>query len=251
MFNKQEIKDGVKEYGKRWLFPDFTNKVTWLVVGAGVTILLTPTPLKVLFYNWVLDTANLNSVGHFTFADLKPDSADYIFGAVIIVAGLAHNILNRYFLYKEKTITEQPTEAFSPADKLLFEKFLAEFPSNSSSIHMLKHHDWGGSFNMDYLNDMEKFVTEWNTLEREFHSEELEEKRKSLWVVCDDFLTKLSLGAYQLHGPMYSCIPDLYRGTDNWPQHVDVKLKELSDLADQSWEMYRDFVQFGRKQFRC
>jgi hypothetical protein len=251
VFKKQEIKDLVKEYGTKYLFPDFTNKVTWLVVGAGATILLTPTPLKVIFYNWIIDTANLNSAGKFTLADLKPDSADYMIGAWIVVAGLAHNIAYRFLLFKEKTIQEPALENINPIDKALFEKFLAEFPSSSSSIHMLKTHDWGSAFNMKNLKELEEFVADWNTLEREFLNEELEDKRKKLWQACAQFDYKLSLGAYNLHSEIYSCIPDQYRGTDDWPEHVDDKLKELNDLADQCWDHYRAFVQFGRRQLNC
>jgi len=60
---------------KKWIFPDFSNKLTWLVGGAGVTILLTPTPIKQIFYNWLIDTFNMNSGEQYTLAELQLSTA--------------------------------------------------------------------------------------------------------------------------------------------------------------------------------
>ena len=58
MFSQIELKEIAL---KKLIFPDFSNKMTRVVVGLGATIVLTPVALKQLFYNWLVDTFNLNS----------------------------------------------------------------------------------------------------------------------------------------------------------------------------------------------
>ncbi|MBI6799380.1 hypothetical protein, partial [Pseudomonas syringae] len=85
MFTGKEIKSLALEYGRKWLFPDFTNKLTWFVAGVGGAIIVTPTPLKVIVYNWLIDTFNLNSGKKFSLAELVPEAADYWVGFGLIV----------------------------------------------------------------------------------------------------------------------------------------------------------------------
>lgn len=84
MFNRSEIKQFVIKYGKKWLFPDFTNKLTWLVAGTGATLLITPVALEHLLYNWLVETVNLNSGVPITFAELETGSVDYWVGFGLI-----------------------------------------------------------------------------------------------------------------------------------------------------------------------
>lgn len=249
MFAKSELKTLVLKYGKKFLFPDFTNKLTWFVAGVGGAIILTPTPLKLIIYNWLIDSTNLNSGSRFTLAELKPDAADYWVGAALITGALLHNVANRYLIYKEKQSSIPLTSGRSnQIDKGLFEKFLEDFPSNSGSINMLRQQNFSNSFNINRLVNLEKFVEEWDTIEREFLNADLERRRRELWDACYTFNCKLSVGAYDLNGgPAFSCIPDAYRGTGNWPKHVDEKIAELNELARTCLKSYEEFVRFGRK----
>lgn len=249
MLKRSELKDLVLEYGKKFLFPDFTNKLTWFVAGVGGAIILTPTPLKLIIYNWLVDSANLNSGTRFTLAELKPDAADYSVGVALIIGALLHNIANRYLVYKEKKASSHDISGqANQIDKELFKKFLEDFPSNSESIDMLRHQDFSNSFNIFRLANLEKFVEEWDTVEREFLNTDLERMRRELWEACYTFNYKLSMGAYDLNGgPIFSCIPDAYRGTDNWPAHVDEKIDELNGLSTTCFKLYEEFVRFGRK----
>lgn len=248
MLATSELKNLALEYGKKFLFPDFTNKLTWFVAGVGGAIILTPTPLKLITYNWLIDSANLNSGSRFTLAELKPDAADYWVGAALIAGALLHNVANRYLIYKEKQSSlPRASGQSNQADIELFKKFLEDFPSNSGSIYMLRHQDFSNSFNIDRLVNLERFVDEWDTVEREFLSVDLERRRRVLWDACYTFNCKLSMGAYDLNGgPVFSCIPDAYRGTGDWPKHVDEKIDELNGLASTCLKSYEEFVRFGR-----
>ena len=94
MFNRNEVKEFIIKYGKKWIFPDFTNKLTWFVVSIGGTLLLTPVVFKQLFYNWLVDTVNLNSGNYITIAELQSDSPDYAIGTSLIVFGFRFFQLN-------------------------------------------------------------------------------------------------------------------------------------------------------------
>lgn len=249
MFTGKEIKSFVLEYGRKWLFPDFTNKLTWSVAGLGGAVIVTPTPLKLIVYNWLIDSFNLNSGKKFTLAELIPDAADYWVGFALIVAALLHNVLYRYFVYKEKLASVAvASKRGSAHDRKLFDKFLEEFPSGSDSVNMLRHHDFANSFHIGRLVSLDKFVNEWDTVEREFLDAELEEMRKELWVKCREFDYKLSLGSWDINGgPGFTCIPDNYRGSDDWPEHVDVKIGELNGLATECYKLYAAFVRLGKK----
>lgn len=249
MRTRLEVKDLALEYGKKFLFPDFTNKLTWFVAGVGGAIVLTPTPLKLIVYNWLVDLLDANSGNKFTLAELSPNAADYWVGAALIVGALLHNIANRYFIYKgQQSSLAHVRGQVSKIDKELFDRFLEDFPSGSESINMLQQQDFANSFNIARLANLEKFVDGWNIVEREFLDVELEHMRKELWDICSSFCDKLSLGAYDLNGgPIFSCIPDAYRGTDNWPKHVDDKIDELNKLSTSCFERYKEFVRFGRK----
>lgn len=249
MFAKSELKNLALEYGKKFLFPDFTNKLTWFVAGIGGAVILTPTPLKFIIYNWLVDSANLNSGSRFTLAELKPDAADYWVGVALIIGALLHNVANRYLIYKEqRSSLPRASGQSNQIDKELFKKFLEDFPSNSGSIDMLRQQDFSNSFNITRLANLEKFVDEWDTVEREFLNTDLERMRRELWEVCYTFNYKLSMGAYDLNGgPVFSCIPDAYRGTGNWPKHVDEKIDELNGLSTTCFKLYEEFVRFGRK----
>ncbi|MBI6575931.1 hypothetical protein YA0001_09855 [Pseudomonas viridiflava] len=249
MLTGKEIKSVALEYGRKWLFPDFTNKLTWSVAGLGTAVIVTPTPLKLIVYNWLIDSFNLNSGKKFTLAELIPDAADYWVGFALIVAALLHNVLYRYFVYKEKQVSlAVASDRGNTHDRALFDKFLEDFPSGSDSVTMLRHHDFANSFNINTLMNLDKFVDEWDTVEREFLNDELEEMRGKLWGRCREFNYKLSLGSWDINGgPGFTCIPDAYRGLGNWPDHVAEKIGELNKLASECYELYAAFVRFGRK----
>jgi len=98
VFTKREAKEFILKYGKKVLFPDFTNKLTWFVAGVGGTILLTPVAFSQLVYNWLVATVNLNSGVPVTLAELESSSADHWLGFGLILLALVHNIANKLII---------------------------------------------------------------------------------------------------------------------------------------------------------
>ena len=249
MISKKELKDLGIALGKKYLFPDFTNKLTWFVVTVGGTIILTSTAFKQIFYNWLVATFNLNSGVQFTFAGLESSTADYTLGFSLIFLALIHNIANRYFIYKNGDIEAKKLE---DVDRALFERFLTEFPSNSRSVVLLKEHDFGNSYHDNNTDEIDRFVDAWNTAETEFLDQELEAVRKELYQKMHEFIYKLAQSSGYIHtGPMLSAVPVAYRGVWDWPEHVDLRIKELNEKSTECYRLHQQFDLLGRRKLKC
>jgi len=247
VFSRQEFKDIIL---KKWIFPDFSNKVTWFVVGLGGAVILTPTPLKQLFYNWLVDTLNLNSGNHYTLAELQSNSADYWLGFGLILLALIHNIGYRVFIYKSDKFEKEEHEKIVQVDKVLYQEFVKLLPSDGISIGLLKEHDFGGSYHKNKTNDLETFIYTWNNSQKQFLDSELELERAVFFQKINQFTNTLALHSYNIGGSMFSCIPDLYRGGD-WPPHVQEQIKELNTLASDCFEKHTDLVLAARRKLKC
>lgn len=252
MISKNEIRQLVIAIGRKYLFPDFTNKLTWFVVTVGGTIILTATAFKQIFYNWLVATFNINAGVKFSFAELESSNADYMLGFFLITLALIHNIANRYFIYKIGDIASLESKELEAVDKKLFERFLSEFPSNSRSISLLKEHDFGNSYHENKTNEIDSYIDTWNTAEKEFLDQELERARQELYNTIHKFVYKLAQSSgYINNGPMLSAVPVAYQDAWNWPEHVEVRIKELNDLSSECYKLHQQFILLGRRKLKC
>lgn len=252
MFSKEEAKELIKKLRDYWLFPDFTNKLTWYIALLGGTILATPTALKEILYNFLVDTINLNSGKHFTLAELQASSVEPLVGLGLIALALIHNLVNRFLVQKTSEFALEDSKERQQVDTKLFSRFLEDFPSNGYSIPFLRDHDLGGSYHDVNLTDINKFVENWDNVEHHFLDKEIEDKRAELWQKCRAFTYFLEMHSYDLNGgPMFSCIPDNCRGAWNYPKHVEQTLRELNKNATECYELHQSFVIFSRQRLKC
>ncbi|MFM5101690.1 hypothetical protein [Aeromonas veronii] len=252
MFTKKEIKNIVEKATNHWLFPDFTNKLTWFVATLGGTVLATPTAFKEIFYNFLVDTFNLNGGEYFTLAELQSSSVEPLAGLGLIVFALIHNLVNKFFVYKSSEFALEDSKQLRQVDVDLFNRFLTDFPSDGYSVPFLRDHDLGDSYHDNSLRDINKFVDQWNNVEHHFLNEEIEAKRSELWKKCHSFVHQLALSSYDLNGgPLFSCVPDAYRGAWDYPAHVDKQLRELNEMAKECHELHQKFVLFTRRKLKC
>ena len=252
MFNKKEMKEFIMKYGKRWLFPDFTNKLTWFVTGLGATILATPILIQHAFYNWLIKTFNLNSGLPISLAELEKLSPDFSIGVILVIFALFHNIIYRYLNYIESTKKVNELLSIEEADRSLFLKFMKDFPSNSLSINLLRNHDFGAPYHENETKEIDNFVNYWNTAERKFLDQELELKRQELWNKCYKLVNRLASNSYDLNGgSMFSCIPDLYRGDWDWPDHVNKIINELNSMSTDCFDLHQELILLGRRKLKC
>lgn len=252
MFNKEERKEFLIKYGKRWLFPDFTNKLTWLVVLVGASLFLTPTLVKLAICNYLVKVFELNSGVPFNMEDFKLTTIDYVVGAFLIGIALLHNVANKYFIYITSKLESHHSTSTAEVDKLLFKQFIIEFPSNSKSIRFLSEHDFGGSYHENNTDQIEGFVNSWNNAEKQFLDPELESKREELWRNCHSLICKLSNKCFYLNsGPLLTCIPDSCRSEFNWPEEVNLMVKELNELATECFNSHQSLVSACRRKLKC
>ncbi|MBU1164891.1 hypothetical protein KKA15_05025 [Patescibacteria group bacterium] len=76
-------------------------------------------------------------------------------------------------------------------DKKLGELFLKEFPSNGKSCLFLKEHELHNPFRQSQLDEIEKFLSEWDNTEHEFLNKKLERIKKELLSKINKFLSSL------------------------------------------------------------
>lgn len=252
MITNEEFKKLVIALGKKWLFPDFTNKLTWLVVTVGCSILLAPAPLKVLIYNWLVDTINMNSGVKFTLAEVNSDSTDKIWGVALVALALTHNIGSRYFHYKLSLTTYKEKEKREVADKALYNKFLEILPSNSASIYLLRDHDFGGSYNNDHITQIGDFTYKWDNTEHQFLDVELESKRMDFLHACNLFISKLVNSSGPINtGPLYSVIPDGHRGDWEQPDYINENINDLNEKATNCHRIHQEFITLCKRKLKC
>jgi len=252
VFSKEEIKELITKASNNWLFPDFTNKLTWYIALLGGTILVTTTALKEIFYNFLVDTVNLNSGNHFTLAELQSSSVEPLVGLGLIALALMHNLANKFLSQKSSEIALKDSRERQLVDMALFRKFLEDFPSNGHTVPFLRDHDLGGSYHDVNLTDINKFVENWDNVEYHFLDKEIEDRRAELWRKCRTFTYFLGTHSYDLNGgPMFSCVPDSCRGAWNYPEHVDQTLRELNEKATECYELHQSFAMLARQKLKC
>lgn len=256
MFSKQEAKTLIMALGRKWLFPDFNNKLTWWVAGAGGAIILAATPLKTLIYNWLIDSAILNIGIDLPLADFGEDKADYWMGITLILAALVHNVLIRFasqlLTAREDAKQDKLSVKRAEVDTALFARMSKEFPASGRSVLFLKEHNFEFSFKDSDTAEVERFVYNGSDVDREFLNEGLEAERQVLLKKCRQFLHDLN----NLCGPgaqldSYTCIPEYCKGDWNLPEHVELAIKKLNEDSTACYESYSHFIRKVRTKLSC
>ena len=251
MFTKEEIKEFVIKYGKKWFFPDFYNKVTWYVVTLGAGIILTPTPLKLVVYNWIIESFNLNAGNTLTLSEMSSGTEDYWIGFALILSALLHNVFSKWLLHQNDIQDRVNAEKISAVDEALFKEFLEIFPSGSRSSYLLETHDFENSFSLESLKDIEKFVDEWNCPEKSFINPELESIRKELWDKCHEFSWLIAKKSSPTPLGFQSVVPERVRGDWDWPEWVDNDVKAVNKMAAEVFSLHQSFIKSMREALKC
>jgi hypothetical protein len=128
-------------------------------------------------------------------------------------------------------------------DKKLYEKFLKEFPSNGSSLRLLKEHDFGGSFLAENLNDFHEFLETWQNAEQEFNNKKLNSYLRSLIQKSNEFNTEYLQHVFANPGGVRTM--DLKDWEDR-PEKLLVRGK-LNKLSTQVYYAHQEMVRQGRR----
>jgi hypothetical protein len=251
MFNRNEIKEFLIKFGKRWLFPDFSNRITWGICTLGTTVILTPTPFKVVLYNWLIDTFKLNSGQHFTIAELIFESADYWLGFLLILVALLHNVLCKLLANQIATKDVQDAAEQRDVDCKLLSVFLLDFPSQSGAIRLLQEHDFGNSFKLESLAEMDRFVEHWKYAETTFLNSEINLLKEDLYAKSKEFSSLLGMKSSPTSVGRQSVVPDQHRNDFNWPECVASDVKAVNELASKVADAHQEFILKSKRLLRC
>jgi hypothetical protein len=247
VFSQSEKKTFVIKLGQRWLFPDFSNKLTWAVVSVGIGVVVLPQPLKLVFFNWLVELFNLNTGKPFTLAELNT-GPDYAIGAFLIAIALLHNLGYKYLQKHQAVLADQTNQRTSAKDEELLATFINEFPSNGTGAKLLRDHDFGNSFARSRLEQIDRFVEKWAGAEFRFINAAIDEKRATLVSACNSFLGKVAMYTAPIGASDFSsAIPEAFRGDDwNMPQHVHDQIREINELATKAYQAHQELIASGR-----
>lgn len=227
------------------LRPKFYNRITWVIVICGITILSTPIISRILEK---LIEAKLN---------IKvTDNNDSLYGFLLICVGLLYHLANtglHEFInwWKEKTLDknkiEHDIELFKMFDNIINEEQLNFFIDKTCSNH---------SYLTKQCDKIEIFINKGKLSANTFMISEIENAKKSLVKVMDEYTLFLSNSFFQ-HGPLrddhqlYMCLyPNLNidRGgypTEEQEKFYDKKRSELFDLSHNvlnNYNIYRTCI---------
>lgn len=250
-FGKQWLSDAAKSWIHRFLFPDFSNKLTWYVIATGCALILTPESFQFLMVEWVLNTFSLSVGKQLTIADFAANDADYWAGCGLVALALLHNLANRWIAISASATEGIEHQQREGSDLALYNELAKLLPSGSASIRMLIDHDFGNSFNTASLDALDDFVEEWNCPERSFHNAELEAARKSLWECARGFSALLGLKSCPTSVGLQSVVPDRHRQDFNWPDWVESDVKAVNEAATKTFHAHQAFMAIGKKLLKC
>ena len=135
---------------------------------------------------------------------------------------------------------------FVNADRELLKKFMETLPSTEGSIPFIKEHNMAGySFEIARLEDLQKFVGEWDNAEHEFHDEELEKLRKKLLSLSRDYLDELSRNTW-LTSPGFAAVPAEWEIEQ--PERFREVVSKLHQLAEDILNAHQSLIRLGRKK---
>lgn len=119
----------------------------------------------------------------------------------------------------------------SERDSALFAKFLAEFPSNGRTAAFLVGHDLGTPFAHESITELDNFICRWNNAEHEFENKKLEEHRRKLWSLANEFRSELAVNTFPVHGASGMLTMDIQDWETRQPK-ID-KRNVLNKMASQ------------------
>jgi len=219
----------------RLFIPSFHNKITWLLVIFGISLI--GTPLIEIIINKIFETQ---------FSISITSENDITIGIVIIVIALIYNILtnylDKYLLHKE---TIKKLENNSSKDKDLYKKLLIELPS-SGSIDFLRNHDFYNPFRINEYNQLLNFVYEWDNAEHEFINKDIEKTRKRLLGEINQFLDYSGTKTYPLKTDFQTVMTDIDSEIE-LSEETKKSISKLNEYGSSIYNLHQELIRKGRE----
>lgn len=248
--NELGVKEVLKEVIRRLFLPDIVSKLTFVIVGMGASILLFPTPLKVLFYNVVISTFNINAGSPITIAEMSNGIADYWMGLALVVLGVIYNVASRILQFYADHFNRLGKNTIAEVDRQLFDAFLSDLPSDSEALELARSQDFGHTFAASKTYQLDTFLNKWRHPEFVFLDPELESRKVTLYKKAREFNSYLAYHSAPIGINRQGIVPP---GTNdfNWPKHVDEEVAEANRLGTEFSELHCDFILTAKRQLIC
>ena len=137
-----------------------------------------------------------------------------------------------------------PTIKVTNADKLLFAKFIEEFPPDGATVRFLHEQDIGAPFESSRLDQMYNFIYYWHDAAHEFHDKDAEGLRAKFYDTLKRFSNKLCVNVSGTHRTGW-----LSMGIEDFETRLDLlkEREELNNMALEAYDQYQDIVRLGRR----
>jgi hypothetical protein len=247
LFTIAEVKQFITRLGARWFFPDFNNKLTWIVVGTGIGVVVFSPPVWMEVLNWLLDQLNAYTGANLVLTKLG-EGPSAGFGVTLIVVGLLHNLgIKGVSTWSDAIAYKKKMDGYRQ-DKRLVDEFIKALPTDSPAIVFLRDHDFGGSFSNKPLTTLEDFMHQWRGAEYRFVSPDLEAARAAFCGTLAQFDQKLSTvcGCVGNSNSRLTVIP-AYAGDEfSWPPEVRESIGQLNELGTRAYQLHQRLILLGR-----
>lgn len=179
---------------------------------------------------------------------LPTDLGSFLWGVAVGALGLFFTGFLTEFgkdswtILKSKCLPGLPDEE-RKKDRVLFEKFLAEFPSKGRSCSFLSDQDVGAPFSGDDLKELDTFINNWNNAEHAFLNRKIENQKVKLWELASKYRPDLSRNIFLGHNGLFSM--DLGYGKKD--PKKEAKRKELNEMGAKIYKEHQELIRLGKK----
>jgi len=217
------------------LKPNFHNKITWLLVLFGISLI--GTPLIEMIINKIFET-------HFSISITSDNDTNI--GIIIILIALTYNILtnyfNKYLLHKE---TIKKLGNYLSEDKKLYKILLKELPSNGS-INFLRDHDFNYPFRLSELDQLVDFIYNWDNAEHEFIDKDIEKIKTNLFDEIKNYLEYSSMNTYPLKAEFQTVKTDIDSEIE-LSETTKENISQLNKYGDTIYNLHQELIRNGRE----
>jgi len=238
----KEVKVIFLKYLNKLLFPDFTNKLTWLVAFTGLTMIATPVEFRVAVCNWLIEALNVTSLAPFEVPTLEErnDTGWYI----LILSALIHNLVYKYISLKLGSLELEIKREKRALDISLYEQFISLLPTSGQTVQMLKEQDFSSNIRKSSMKSLDDFIHNWEGAEYRFNNPEIEAKKSTFLKKSNDFRYKVAQYTVPKSGGFLTVYPRHVDPEIHIPENIRNEIQEMNSLATQLYQMHQDFISY-------